>query len=212
MSKTYRVAVVGCDPNARLRLRELLIRLGHHVVAEVDSLKTLVQETAANGAELVICDAEPGDTTNALNDPTCRLNDIPVIIATNEVDIELLEREVAHQIFGVLLKPLREEELAVTIVVAAQRFHDVSELRNEACTLRAALEDRKVIEQAKGLIMKRCGLDETHAFRHLQHLARQHRQKIVEVAKGILFAETAFVPIHSDSKASLSIVQDNTVV
>jgi response regulator NasT len=194
MSKTYRVAIAASDSSALNVLHDLLVRLGHRVVAEVDSLDKLIQSPVANDLELIICDLEPQCSFDTLNESMAKLRDIPVIIASNEVDAARLERKVAHQVFGVLLKPLREVELAVMIVVAAQRFHEYTQLRDEAFTLRAALEDRKVIERAKGVIMKKCGLDEASAFSHLQHLARQHRQKIIDVAKGILIAETAFAP------------------
>jgi AmiR/NasT family two-component response regulator len=210
MSKTYRVAIAGSDRSALNVLRDLLIRLGHCVVAEADSLESLFQSSVANGLELIICDLEPERSFDALNESVARLHDVPVIIASNNLDAAHLESNVAHQVFGVLLKPLREVELAVMIVVAAQRFHEFSQLRDEAFTLRAALEDRKVIERAKGVIMKKCGLDEANAFSHLQHLARQHRQKIIDVAKGILIAETAFVPIQIDPKASLGTMPSNT--
>lgn len=203
MSKTYRVAIADSDPSDLLLLHDLLVRLGHRVVAETCTLKNLVHDPNANEVELVISDLEPDGSLNALNEAMSGLPDVPVIIASNKVDAELLGSKVAHQVFGVLLKPLREAELAVMIVVAAQRFHESNQLRDEAFTLRAALEDRKVIEQAKGIIMKKCGLDEANAFRHLQHLARQHRQKIIDVAKGILIAEIAFLPIQSESKSPL---------
>jgi response regulator NasT len=58
--------------------------------------------------------------------------------------------------------------------------------------LRQALEDRKLIERAKGLLMKRAGIDEPEAFRRLQKLSRDRNQKLVEIAQIILTAEEAF--------------------
>jgi two-component system, response regulator PdtaR len=202
MAKTYQVAIADADPNALKALHELLIRLGHRIVAEADSLTGLIEMSIANKSEVVICDFEPDGALCTYNAAISRLQDIPVIIASSVSDVVLLENKVAHQVFGVLLKPLREAELAVMIVVAVQRFQEFSQQRDEASSLRAALEDRKVIEQAKGVVMKKCGFDEASAFRHLQHLARQHRQKVVDIAKGILIAETAFVITASDAKTS----------
>src|SRR5437588_488340 len=64
-------------------------------------------------------------------------------------------------------------------------------LRREAADLRQALEDRKVIERAKGVLMKRAQLDEPEAFRRLQKLASEKSRKLVDIAQMILVAEEA---------------------
>ena len=64
--------------------------------------------------------------------------------------------------------------------------------------MRQALEDRKLIERAKGVLMKQAGLDEEEAFLRLQRLARDFSQKMVEVARMILKVEAAFQPPETD--------------
>ena len=76
-----------------------------------------------------------------------------------------------------------------------QRFEEFRALCKEAGELRrGALEDRKAIERAKGILMKKAGLDEPEAFLRLQKLARDQNQKMVEVARMILRADKAFRP------------------
>jgi response regulator NasT len=75
-----------------------------------------------------------------------------------------------------------------------QRFAEFRSLRGEAGELRQALEDRKYIERAKGVLMKKAGLDEEEAFKRLRRLARDGNQKLIEVARMILRAEAAFEP------------------
>ena len=72
-----------------------------------------------------------------------------------------------------------------------RRFEQFQALRKEAADLRQALEDRKVIERAKGILMKKAGLDEHEAFRRLQKLASDKNKKLVEIARIILTAEEA---------------------
>ena len=69
-----------------------------------------------------------------------------------------------------------------------RRFEQFQAFRREAADLRQTLEDRKVIERAKGLLMKQVGLDEAGAFRRLQTLARDSNRKMVEVARTVLGA------------------------
>jgi response regulator NasT len=205
MSKNYRVAIADSDPIGLQLVNDLLNRLGHRVVVRGDSMDYLVEGSSTNGIDLVICDMQPESSVATFNRLISRFHDIPLIITSNEVNSEFLESNAAHPVFGVLLKPVREAELAAMILIAARRSHEFNQLRDETSSLRAALEDRKVIEQAKGVIMKKCGLDEASAFHHLQQLARQHRQKIVEIAKGIIIAESAFVPASIDAKTRQNI-------
>ena len=91
-----------------------------------------------------------------------------------------------------LVKPIKQANLEAAISVAMQRFEEFRALRKEAGELRGALEDRKVIERAKGILMKTTGLDEPEVFRRLQKLSRDQNQKMVDVARMILRADEAF--------------------
>jgi response regulator NasT len=81
------------------------------------------------------------------------------------------------------------------IAIAVRRFEPFQALRQETADLRRAFEDRKLIERAKGLLMKRPGLDEQEAFRRLQRLASERNRKLVEIAGVILTSEEAFQPL-----------------
>lgn len=83
-------------------------------------------------------------------------------------------------------------DLAPTIAIAMHRFEQFQALRQEAVDLRQALTDRKSIERAKGILMKKTGLDEPGAFRRLQKLASEKNRKLVEIASMILTADEAF--------------------
>jgi AmiR/NasT family two-component response regulator len=82
--------------------------------------------------------------------------------------------------------------LATTIAVVMRRFREFEALHRQCNDLRQALEDRKIVERAKGVLMKRTGLDEERAFRRLQEVASRNNHRLVEVARSILTAEQAF--------------------
>ena len=77
------------------------------------------------------------------------------------------------------------------IAIAMRRFEQFGQLRREAADLRQALDDRKVIERAKGVLMQRTRLNEQEAFRRLQKLASANNQRLVEIARSVLVAEAA---------------------
>jgi two-component system, response regulator PdtaR len=119
---------------------------------------------------------------------------VPVILVSAHHDPELIARAEADHILGYLVKPIKQSDLEPTIALAIRRFEQFEALRKEAADLRQALEDRKVIERAKGLLMKKVGLDEQEAFRRLQRLAMDSNRKMIEVAQMVLTAEEAFQP------------------
>ena len=142
----------------------------------------------------VVAVAEIGDKTQllALMLAARYRKPIPIILVSAYHDADLLERARYEHILAYLVKPIKQADLEAAITVAMQRFEEFRALRKEAGELRGALEDRKVIERAKGILMKKTGLDEHEVFRRLQKLSRDQNQKMVEVARMILRAEEAF--------------------
>jgi two-component system, response regulator PdtaR len=90
-----------------------------------------------------------------------------------------------------LVKPIKKADLETTLALAVRRYKEFTALRQQATDLRQALEDRKVIERAKGILMRRAGLDEADAFRRLQKLASDKNVKLVKIAEMIVTAEEA---------------------
>ena len=90
---------------------------------------------------------------------------------------------------GYLVKPIKQADLIPTIALAMRRFEQFQALQKEAADLRQALEDRKTIERAKGILMKRTKTDEHDAFRNLQKMASAQGRKLVDVAEMILVAD-----------------------
>ncbi|QDU98352.1 ANTAR domain-containing response regulator [Lignipirellula cremea] len=85
-----------------------------------------------------------------------------------------------------LLRPLQNNRLDRVLQEAADCFSESERLRQENQELRQCLEDRKIIEKAKGILMKTRNIDENRAFHHLQHVARSQSIKMVDVARVIL--------------------------
>jgi AmiR/NasT family two-component response regulator len=76
--------------------------------------------------------------------------------------------------------------------VAWLRGRRLQGLLREVAELRQSLEDRKLLDRAKGIVMKRLGLDEEGSFRRLRKLASDSNRKVIEVARQVLLAEGFF--------------------
>lgn len=195
MSAPLRIAVADDEPDMRDYFATILPYMGHQVVAVARNGKELVELCRASRPDLLIVDVRMPvmDGIDAAAE-ICREEPLPVILVSAYHDPETIERAGADHILAYLVKPIKQVDLEPAIAIAMRRFQQFQELRQEATDLRQALEDRKTIERAKGVLMKRAKIDEQTAFRRLQKLASQKNLKLVQIAKLILTAEEAIGP------------------
>lgn len=192
MNRSLRVAVADDERDMRDFFREFLPPLGHTVVGTAATGAELVAMCRAEKPELVITDIKMPDMDGIdAAAAVCRDHPVPVILVSAFHERELLERAEAEHVLAYLVKPIKAADLMPAIGIALRRFEQFQALRREADDLRQALEDRKLIERAKGVLMKRAGLDEAEAFRRMQKLASEKSRKLVDIAAAILTAEEA---------------------
>jgi response regulator NasT len=191
--RPLRIAVADDEPDMRDFLQKLLTHLGHVVVAVAADGEDLVRQCRDTQPNLIITDlAMPGlDGLSAVRQIT-KERPVPVIVVSAYHDSELIRRALQEQVLAYLVKPIKAVDLPPAIALAMQRFREFEALHKQADDLRQAIEDRKLIERAKGTLMARAGLSEADAFRRLQTLSNEKNLKMVEIARMIVTAEEAF--------------------
>jgi response regulator NasT len=202
-----RLAIAEDDLRTRQFLEEILSSLGHTVVSTTNGTQ-LLDACRKEKPDLVITDIKMPDM-DGLDVAKAIWNEfsIPAIIISGFTEEELLERASAYHIMAFLVKPIKKADLAPAIHVAMRRFAELQELMKETSDLRQALQERKLIERAKGVTMKRAGLDEPAAFRRMQEMARNTNRKLVQIAEMIITAEEAFSRgLNTDPPQSIPIV------
>jgi response regulator NasT len=173
--------------------QKILPLLGHEVVAVASNGRELVEFCRSMHPDLVITDIKMPDMDGI--DAAGRIyrdGPIPVILVSAHHDPDFIRRAEADHILAYLIKPIKQADLEPAIAIAIRRFEQFQALRKEAADLKQALEDRKVIERAKGVLMKKAALGENDAFRRLQRLASDKNRKLVDIAQMILTAEEAY--------------------
>jgi two-component system, response regulator PdtaR len=183
--------LIADDESIRLMsLRKQLVTLGHRVVAEASNGEEAVALAAATQPDLAILDIKMpmADGIEAAQQIT-RARPIPIILLTAYNEAELVERAAQANISAYLMKPVAEEDLLPAITLALIRFRQFEALRREVSDLREALEARKIIERAKGILGRRLGLTEEEAFRRLQKQSQDSNRKLAEVAEAIVMAD-----------------------
>ncbi len=194
MGTSLRIAVADDEPDMQEYFEKVLPRLGHQVVAVAENGKQLVEQCRKLRPDIVITDIKMPEldgiqaATEIFN---CGLA-LPVILVSAFHDQQLIERAEANHVMAYLVKPIKQADLEPAIALAMRRFRQFQALQREADDLRQALEDRKVIERAKGILMRRAGLDEQGAFQRLQKLSSDRNQKMVDISRQILLADEAF--------------------
>jgi len=95
-------------------------------------------------------------------------------------------------VMAYLIEPIKSAEIMPTIYLVLKRFEQFQELQAENESLKQALADRKLIDRAKGVLMKRAGIDEDAAYKRLRRLATNNRIRMAEAAERVLSVEDAF--------------------
>jgi two-component system, response regulator PdtaR len=192
MTRSLKIAIADDELDMRDYFQEILPLLGHQVIAVAQNGKELVELCARTRPDLVITDIKMPDIDGI--DAAVQLyrqSPVPVILVSAYHDPEFIRRAEADHILAYLVKPIKQADLEPAIGIAMRRFEQFQALRKETTDLKQALEDRKVIEKAKGVLMKKTGLDEHDAFRRLQKLASDKNRKLIDIAQSILTAEEA---------------------
>jgi two-component system, response regulator PdtaR len=192
MSGKLRVLVADDERDTREYLQELLTRLGHEV-AVTDNGRHLVEMAHASPPDLVITDVRMPDmdgleAAREIN----RERPTPVIVVSGYHDAGLLARAAEQPVMSYLIKPVSESHVEAAITVAMARAEEHRRARQEAHELKQTLEERKVIERAKGAVMRRLGVSEEQAFRLMRKLSSEQNRRMVEVSRTVLQAEEVF--------------------
>lgn len=188
-----RVAVADDERDMRQFLQEMLTHLGHQVVAVAETGRQLVEQCRTAHPDLLVVDIKMPDTDGL--DAAAEVNrqrPVPAVVVSAHHEAGLLERAQADYVMAYLVKPVKPTDLQAAVTMAMSRFAQFQQARGEAAELRQALEDRKVIERAKGVVGRRLGVNEEEAYRRLRKLASHTNTKMVELGQKVLAAEEVF--------------------
>jgi response regulator NasT len=185
-----RILVADDEHLVAAGLRSQLISLGYTVIGPASDGEHAIELARTQQPDLAILDIrmphvnglEAGEVISG------ELN-IPVLIVSAFSDPEYLRSCNTFRTFGYMLKPVTTDALRVTIEVAWGRWLDHLTQQEDVDRLKARLEDRKIIEQAKWLLVKNRGISEPESMRLLQRQARNSRRTLIDIAKGIIEEE-----------------------
>ncbi len=187
-----RVIVADDESIVRMDLREMLDSLGYLVVGEAGDGESAVHLSRELRPDIVIMDIKmPGmdgiDAGKILTEERIA----PVLLLTAYSQQDLVDRAKDAGVMAYIVKPFHEADLAPAIEVALRRWKEFRTLEQEVEDLKEALETRKLVDRAKGILMDTQGLSEADAFRRIQKTSMDQRKPMKEVAEAIVLAHEA---------------------
>jgi two-component system, response regulator PdtaR len=196
-----RVLVADDNPVVALGLAERLRALGHEPLGPAGDGGEAVELARQSEADLYLFDIEmPNlDGLQAAEQLAAEGLRRPVVVVTGVDDPSLVERSIASGVSAYLTKPVDSRELQAALELAAARHEEFQMLETEVERAQQALEDRKLVERAKGLLMSALSLSEHDAFRRLQITARERNLRLADVAARIVEQQSLLEPKHKQS-------------
>jgi response regulator NasT len=189
-----RIIIADDESIVRTDLKEMLTSLGYLVVGDVGDGKSAVNLARELKPNVVLMDIKMPDMDGITAAKILTEERIaPVVLLTAYSQKELVERAREAGVVGYLVKPFRETDLLPAIEIALARFKEFETINQEVSDLQNALETRKLVERAKGILMDSQGLDEQIAFRKIQKMSMNTRKAMKEVAEAIILAHEATV-------------------
>ncbi len=171
----------------RLDLREMLEEEGAEVVGEAADGETAARLARELRPDVVLVDVKMPDRDGlSVAQELSSERIAPCVVVTAFSQREVVARATEAGAMAYVVKPFHKPELMAAIEIARARWEEQRSLEQEARDLKEALEARKLVERAKGALMRAHGLGEAEAFRLLQKASMDSRRPLKEVAEAVL--------------------------
>lgn len=188
----FAVLLVDDDFLRTAPLRQLLTDAGYEVIAHLTGTANLDDAVRELQPDIVIIDTDSPSRDTLEN--LCVMNETvpkPIVMFTHDGDIEKMRAATKAGVSAYVVGNVPGESLAPVINMAMVRFEEVKSLRDELGQTKLKLAERKVLEKAKGLLMKAHGFDEEQAYAMLRSMAMRQNTRIVTLAKQVIETATA---------------------
>lgn len=190
MGESIKIFVVEDDPIVLESYKSILSTQGFTIVGTAMDGAKAIKKILASDADLILTDINlPSLNGLEVIKEVYKTREIPCVFITGYYSEELIKEANSIGAFGYIIKPISDKQLLAAIDIARQRYSEFESLKKEARDTREALEARKHIEIAKGILMRRTGVDEMTAMKQLQQKSKNKNKKLVDIAKEIIAAD-----------------------
>lgn len=187
---SIRILVAEDETLIRMDLVEMLTEAGYTVCAQASNGQEAIELATAHRPDLCILDVKM-PILDGISAAEKIIDVAPVLMLTAFSQRELVERARDAGVMAYVVKPFSIGDLVPAIEIAISRHSQMRSLAEEVADLHERLESRKIIDRAKGILMKALNLSEPEAFSWIQRAAMDRRISMREVAEAVISPEAA---------------------
>jgi two-component system, response regulator / RNA-binding antiterminator len=184
-----KIAIVDESPIRAAILEEGLRDAGYGNVTRIGEMNHLLARIYALDPEVILIDLEnPSRDILEQMFQMSRAVRRPVAMFVDQSDADSIRASVEAGVSAYIVDGLKRERIKSILDLCVSRFNAFSKLQDELDRARSDLEERKIVDRAKGILMKTKGLSEDEAYRLLRGAAMREKKKIADIAQSILTA------------------------
>lgn len=184
------IIIVDDEPIIRMDIRDILEAGGYNVVAEASDGFSAVELCKNFKPDLVIMDIQMPILDGIRASKRIGREQLAggILLLTAFNDNEFIEKAKSVGAFGYLVKPLDEKSFIPTVEMCLAKVEDFKKMKKDMEDLQLRLDERKVIEKAKGILMKELSYNEEQAYKYIRKLSMDRRCNMIDIAKTVLVA------------------------
>ena len=189
MDSSFKIVIVDKNPIRAAILEDGLREAGHVQVVRIEEMAHLLARIYAIDPDVILIDLEnPSRDVLEQMFQVSRAVKRPVAMFVDQSDAASIQASVDAGVSAYIVGNLQKDRIKTILDLCISRFNAFARLQDELDRAKSALEDRKVIDRAKGILMKLKGLTEDEAYVLLRSTAMREKKKISEIAQSILTA------------------------
>ena len=193
MDASLNIVIVDDSPVRAAILEEGLREAGYVNVVRIEGTAKLLARIYALDPDVILIDLEnPSRDVLEQMFQVSRIVKRPVAMFVDQADSASIQASVDAGVSAYIVNGLKKERIKSILDLCISRFNAFSRLQSELEQTRSALEERKVIDRAKGILMKAKNLSEEQAYTLLRKTAMNENRKIAEVAQSVVTAAELF--------------------
>ncbi len=188
-TRQLNIMLVDELPERSMAMEKLLTNLGHKIIARASAGEDLTIMVNRYLPDIIIVDMDSPD-----RDMLEQMHSIksdhprPVVMFTNDEDSETINKAVKAGVSAYIVDGLQPQRVMPILETAIARFNEYQSIRNELEKTKNTLEERKLVAQAKAIVMKQSNYDEATAHKSMQKIAMSRNMKLVDLARSIIAA------------------------
>jgi two-component system, response regulator / RNA-binding antiterminator len=184
-----KIVIVDESPIRAAILQEGLREAGFTEVAHISEMQSLLARIYAADPDIIVIDLEnPSRDVLEQMFQVSRAVRRPIAMFVDQSDSASIQASVEAGVSAYIVDGLKKERIKPILDLCVSRFNAFAKLQEELERTKSQLEDRKIIERAKGILMKVKGLTEDEAYVLLRSTAMREKKKIGEIAQSIITA------------------------